>query len=125
MVGIGECQSGETAESEYVPDFFEAVIRHRFLDKYVEFRFRQNGFHIGFVDLHFVMRERIFLDPLISQTEEDKIFQTAKQIDCAVVLASVCGLNKGIQSVDILVIHLLQRQVVFPILSMDVFFHIP
>lgn len=35
------------------------------------------------------------------------------------------GLKKGIQAVDILVIHLLQRQIVLAVLGADIFGHIP
>ena len=52
---------------------------------------------------HLVVPEWILLDPFVTDSVEDEVFQTTQQIHSAVVLTTVRCLDKRIQPIDILV----------------------
>lgn len=124
MVRIRKGQSRQGTETEHVPDTVEPIVGHRFSEQRIQFLSGQRNLNVRFIHLHLIVPERVLLDPFVADGIEDKVLQTAQQVDRPVVPAVVGRLHEGIQSVDIRIIDRIQRQVVFPVLSFRVFGHI-
>ena len=105
MIGIGEGQSCEVTKDKHVPNAIEPIVGHLFTDQQIEFRFSQRRFYVGFIDLHFLIPERILFDLFVADGVEDKVFQAAKQVHYTIVIAVMRRLQEGIETVDIFVIH--------------------
>ena len=71
MIGIGEGQSCQAAKDKHVTDAVEPIVGHLFTDQQIELRFSQRRFYVGFIDLHFVIPERILFDPFVADGVED------------------------------------------------------
>lgn len=124
MVRIRKGQSRQGTETEHVPDTVEPVVGHRFSEQRIQFLSGQRNLDVRFIHLHLIVPKRVLLDPFVADGIEDKVLQTAQQVDRPVVPTVVGRLHEGIQSVDIRIIDRIQRQVVFPVLSFRVFGHI-
>ena len=73
----------------------------------------------------FVVPERVFLDPFVPLTVEDKVFHAIQQVDGSVVTAVVRRLQKRVESVDVLVIDLFQQNIFFIVLCLRILPQIP
>lgn len=105
VVGICKGQSRQTAECEHVPNPAQTLVRHLFSDKRFQLAFCQMVFILVVFGFEFVVPKRIFFDPLISDSIQHKVFQTTEQVYSPVGLAVMRRLDKGIQTVEIGVIH--------------------
>lgn len=121
---IGKCKSRLGAETPDVAHTLQTLVRHPFGHQQIQLRFGQRYLDIGLVYLHFVIPKRIFLDPFVAYGVQDKVFQAAQQIHGSVILAVMCRLHEGIETVDILVRNHIERQILFTVLLTDVLFHI-
>ena len=66
---------------------------------------REMLFGLHLVLFEFVVAERVFRDPLIAQTIEDKVAQTIHHGDRPVVAAAVGSLQEEVEAVQKLVVH--------------------
>ena len=112
VVGIRKGQTCKAAEREHIPDALQPFVRHRFVYQRFQIGLCQVVLILVVFRLHLIVLKRVFLDPLVAERVQHKVFQAAQEIDRAVVLAVVRRLHKGIQPVDIGVIHGGKRQVV-------------
>ena len=77
MVGIREGKRSQAAKDENVPDSLQATIGHLFGDKRVNLRLHEMVFGIVVFLLELVAVKRILANPLIPQTIENEVLQTA------------------------------------------------
>ena len=61
----------------------------------------------------FIVLKGILLDPFVTQAIEYEISQAIQNVDGTVVVATVGGLQKGIESVEIAIGHLCQPNIFF------------
>ena len=124
VVGIRKGKSRQTAEREHVPDAFYPLVRHRFGYQNIQFRFGQVVFRLVVFGFKFVVLKRILFDPLVADSIQHKVLQTAQQIDRTVGLAVMGRLDKGVQSVEVFVIHPVQRNIFLFILRLHILFQV-
>ena len=70
---IGKCKSRLGAETPDVANTLQTLVRHPFGHQQIQLRFGQRYLDIGLVYLHFVIPERIFLDPFVAYGVQDKV----------------------------------------------------
>ena len=124
VVGIRKGKSRQTAEREHVPDAFYPLVGHRFGYQNIQFRFGQMVFRLVVFGFQFVVLKRILFDPLVADSVQHKVFQATQQIDRTVGLAVMGRLDKGVQSVEVFVIHPVQRNIFLFILRLHILFQV-
>lgn len=120
VVRIRKGQTRQAAEYEHVADTLDSFVRHGFAYQNIQFRFGQVVFCFVVLRPQFVVLKRILFDPLVADRIQHKVLQAAQQIDRAVGLAVMSRLDKGIQSVQVFVVHHIQRQIVSFVLRLHI-----
>jgi len=72
----------------------------------------------------FIVLKGILLDPFVTQAIEYEISQAIQNVDGTVVVATVGGLQKGIESVEIAIGHLCQPNIFFLVLQTCIFMEV-
>ncbi len=124
VIGIRKGKSRQAAEREHIPDAFYPLVRHRFGYQNIQFRFGQVVFRLVVFGFKFVVLKRILFDPLVADSIQHKVFKTAQQIDRTVGLAVMGRLDKGVQSVEVLVINHIQRNIFLFVLRLHILFQV-
>lgn len=103
IVRIREGQTGQTTKTKDVSDSVEPLVRQLFAHECFELFARQMVFLLVVFLFEFVISERVFLAPLVTQAITGEVFDAIEQIDRSIMFAVVSYLQKRIEPVDKLV----------------------
>src|SRR5690606_35666582 len=105
-------ETSVTTENKNVAHVGEAFCGELQSDDFIKFVLKQE-WSIGVTDLYFVIHERVFFDPVISNTNANNFFELLNDSHRSVVLHIPNGLQKEFITGNKLVIKIVQRHVNF------------